>query len=79
MSMTSWAEKEVEIACRRERELSGNKDEWDYGCACYESALKALKSLAEDSHSGYSMSITKHIFLLLSHFFFNNKIRFRRA
>lgn len=61
MSMTSWAEKEVEIACRRERELSGNKDEWDYGCACYESALKALKSLAEDGHSGYSMSITKHI------------------
>ena len=61
MSMTSWAEKEVEIACRRERELSGNNDEWDYGCACYESALKALKSLAEDGHSGYSMSITKHI------------------
>lgn len=61
MSMTSWAEKEVEIACKRERELSGNKDEWDYGCACYESALKALKSLAEDGHSGYSMSITKHI------------------
>ena len=61
MSMTSWAEKEVEIACGRERELSGNKDEWDYGCACYESALKALKSLSEDGHSGYSMSITKHI------------------
>ena len=61
MSMTSWAEKEVEIACRRERELSGNKDEWDYGCACYESALKALKSLSEDGHSGYSMSITKNI------------------
>ena len=61
MSMTSWAEKEVEIACKRGRELSGNKDEWDYGCACYESALKALKTLAEDGHSGYSMSITKHI------------------
>lgn len=61
MSMTSWAEKEVEIACKREREASGNKEEWDYGCACYESALKALKSLAEDGHSGYSMSITKHI------------------
>lgn len=61
MSMTSWAEKEVEIACKREREVSGNKEEWDYGCTCYESALKALKSLAEDGHSGYSMSITKHI------------------
>ena len=61
MSMTSWAEKEVDIACKRERELSGNKDKWDYGCACYESALKALKTLAEDGHSGYSMSITNHI------------------
>ena len=61
MSMTTWAEKEVEIACKREREASDNKEEWDYGCACYESALKALKSLAEDGHSGYSMSITKHI------------------
>ena len=61
MNMTSWAEKEVNLACKRERELCENKEGWDFGCACYESALKALKSLAEDGHSGYSMSITKHI------------------
>lgn len=35
--------------------------EWDYGCACYESALKALKSLLEDGHSGFSISLTKQI------------------
>ena len=44
MSMTEWAKREVEIASKRER---GDKpeSEWDYGCACYESALKAFKSL----------------------------------
>ena len=40
-SMERWAENEVAIACRREK--PDRKDgEWDYGCACYESALKAL-------------------------------------
>ena len=58
--MQSWAEREVEIACKRER---GNSDngEWDYGCACYESALKAYKSLIGDGHSGCSIGITKQI------------------
>lgn len=59
MSMTEWAEKEIEIACKRER--GENNDGWDYGCACYESALKAFKSLCEDGHSGYSIGVTKHI------------------
>lgn len=59
MNMTEWAEKEIEIACKRERGES--TDEWDYGCACYESALKAFKSLCEDGHSGFSISMTKHI------------------
>lgn len=35
--------------------------EFDYGCACYESALKAFKSLTEDGHSGMSIGITKNI------------------
>lgn len=62
MSMLSWAEKEVEIACARERAASGAEEgEFDYGCACYESALKALKSLMEDGHSGMSIGFTKHI------------------
>lgn len=62
MSMQTWAEKEIEIACKREREASGIKnDDWDYGCACYESALKTFKSLMGDGHSGFSIGITKHI------------------
>ena len=62
MSMQTWAEKEVEIACKRERGCNGTPDgEWDYGCACYDSALKAYKSLMGDGHSGFSIGMTKHI------------------
>ena len=62
MSMQTWAEKEIEIACKREREASGVKnDDWDYGCSCYDSALKAFKSLMNDGHSGFSIGMTKHI------------------
>lgn len=63
MSMQTWAEKEIEIACKRERDASGVKHdgEWDYGCACYESALKAYKSLMDDGHSGFSIVMTQHI------------------
>lgn len=58
--MGFWAEKEVEIACKKEK--PDRKDgEWDYGCACYESALKAYNSLLEDGHSGFSIGITKNI------------------
>ena len=60
MNMTEWAKKEVEIACEKER-AGQDPSEWDYGVACYESALKAYKSLMEDGHSGMSISITKGI------------------
>ena len=64
MSMLEWAKKEVELACKREN--PDRKDgEWDYGCACYESALKAFKSLLEDEHSGYSIGLTKNILVRL--------------
>lgn len=61
MSMSEWAKREVEIACARERLVSKEENEWDYGCACYESALKAFNSLCEDGHSGYSIRLTKSI------------------
>lgn len=61
MSMREWAKREVEIACKRERGNNNNDDEWDYGCACYESALKAYESLLEDGHSGMSLNFTKQI------------------
>lgn len=63
MSLTNWAEKEIEIAIKRE--VANDPDyipgEWHYGVACYESAHKAFKSLMEDGHSGMSISITKGI------------------
>lgn len=59
-NLERWAENEVAIACRREK--PDRKDgEWDYGCACYESALKAFGSLCEDGHSGFSIGLTKAI------------------
>lgn len=59
-SMELWAEKEVEIACKREAP-DRKEGEWDYGCACFESALKAYKSLLEDGHSGGSIALTRQI------------------
>ena len=53
-------EREVESAC--EKENPNKKDgEFDYGCACYESALKAFKSLCNDGHSGFSIKMTQEI------------------
>ena len=60
MDMLNFAENEVKLACQREKENS--KDgEFEYGCACYDSALKAFKSLLEDNHSGMSIVFTKNI------------------
>ena len=60
MKLNDWAENEVRIAC--ELEAPNKKEgEWDYGCACYESALKVFKSLVEDGHSGYSINFTNCI------------------
>lgn len=60
--MYEWAKREIELTCKRDR---GNRpkeefdDEFNYGCACYASALKAFKSLLDDKHSGASIMITK--------------------
>ena len=58
MTTTKWAENEVKYArkgAKHENDLS------DYVGGCYESALKAYKSLAEDGHSGMSWNITAAI------------------
>ena len=60
MGMKGWAEREVQIACERENP-DRKEGEWDYGCACYGSALKAFNSLIEDGHSGMSMGFTIQI------------------
>lgn len=65
MDMKTWAEKEIEIACAREKANSQDGEDWDYGVACYQSALKAYNSLMEDGHSGMSIGITKQILIRL--------------
>ena len=60
MTLRKWAEKEVEIACKRESPDWDGKS-FDYGCSCYQSALKAYKSLLEDEHSGASFGFTRNI------------------
>lgn len=62
--MTDWASKEIELACKHEK-TKWDGEEFDYGCSCYQSALKAYKSLMEDGHSGMSFGFTKNILIRL--------------
>ena len=64
MSMSEWAENEIKIACERENPNWDGKS-FDYGCSCYQSALKAYKSLCDDEHSGFSFGLTKNILIRL--------------
>lgn len=41
-NMLDWAKREVEIACKKENP-NRKEGEFDYGCACYESAIKAFE------------------------------------
>ena len=62
MSMYEWAEQECRLACKKENpNFDFDSDDFDYGCNCYKSALKAYKSLLEDEHSGMSFSFTRNI------------------
>ena len=62
MSLYDWAENECRLACKKENpDYNFDSDDFDYGCSCYKSALKAYKSLLEDEHSGTSWSFTKRI------------------
>lgn len=66
MSMLDWAEQECRKACKRENpKFDFDSDDFDYGCSCYKSALKAYKSLMEDGHSGASFGFTKNILIRL--------------
>ena len=62
MSMYDWAEQECRIACKKENpDFNFDSEDFDYGCSCYKSALKAYKSLCEDGHSGASFNFTRRI------------------
>ena len=66
-NMGLWAENEVRIVKSIE-EADLIDGEFDYGGACYDSALKAFKSLMDDGHSGFSIQMTKGILIqLLDH------------
>lgn len=66
MNMIDWAEQECRLACKHENpEYDFDSDNFDYGCSCYKSALKAYKSLCEDEHSGSSFGFTKNILIRL--------------
>lgn len=63
-TMTEWAENEIKLACKRENQ-DWDDESFDYGCSCYQSALKAYKSLCEDGHSGFSFAMTRNILIRL--------------
>lgn len=62
--MVSWAENEVN---RMREYLSKHEVDICYDMHCYESALKAFKSLCEDGHSGFSFPETSKILNRLCH------------
>ena len=64
MKMSEWVEREIEIACKQENPNWDGKS-FDYGCSCYQSALKAYKRLCEDEHSGFSFNLTKNVLIRL--------------
>lgn len=55
-----WAENEIRIACEAERS-DAMETAYDYGVFCYESALRAFRSLVKDGHTGMSIGITLNI------------------
>ena len=66
MNMSEWAERECRIACKKENpDFNFDSNDFDYGCSCYKSALKAYRSLMEDGHSGSSFNFTKNILIRL--------------
>ena len=58
--ISEWADREVQIACQRINP-DYQKEEFDYGCACCQSALKAFESVISDGHSGASIQCTRLI------------------
>lgn len=56
-----WAGREVTLACVKEREMSDKKGEESDGIACYESALRAYRSMMRDSKDKFYISVTKGI------------------
>ena len=58
----SWAENEIDIACKK---INKDFGEQSYDYACFQSALKAYKTLENDGHSGLSWNIITNILIRL--------------
>lgn len=56
----TWAENELELAFAKRAEDEDDLD-YNYNKLCAKSALKALKSLDADGHSGLSISVTQRL------------------
>ena len=41
----NWAENEIEMAIESEKKTSDDPEDYKYGVACYESAMRAFKSI----------------------------------
>lgn len=57
----NWAENEIEMAIESEKKTSDDPEDYKYGVACYESAMRAFKSILEDDPSYASIHIIKGI------------------
>ena len=53
MSMKSWAEREVEIACKYENP-DRKEGEWDYGYACSAAVLSDLPGHSRHREGNYT-------------------------
>lgn len=60
-TQSGWAEREIALAIEAEKKMAEGTDDWAYGAACYESALRAHQSLCQEGHTGYSIQIAKGI------------------
>ena len=65
-SLLQWAENEVKLACHHENPDWDGKS-FDYGCACYQSALEAFSKLCGVGHTENSWYETVHILERLCH------------
>lgn len=59
-SQSEWAAKEIELAIASEKQAADGKDDWQYGAACYESALRAYRDLAS-GHDAFDIQVIKSI------------------
>ena len=65
MKELEWAKQEIKLACKNTKDITEDPFGYKYACLCYKSAFKAfkkaIKSLDEDGHSGFSFWTTVNV------------------